>query len=88
MSVEAQSRRVQLRLELVECMFSYPGVSENLATLSRRFQLHKRRQLFIRPYNETLSVAAVRVNNPDRSPFTINRCGTAPTRETKRSRHL
>jgi hypothetical protein len=33
----------------------------------RRFQFQKRRQLFIRSRNETLSVVAVRVNNPDRS---------------------
>jgi len=31
------------------------------------------RQLFIRTHNETLSVAAMRVNNPDRSPVAINR---------------
>jgi len=28
---------------------------------------------FIRTHNETLSVAAMRVNNPDRSPVAINR---------------
>ncbi len=32
---------------------------------SRRFQLHGRRQFFIRTHNETLSVAAMRVNNED-----------------------
>jgi hypothetical protein len=30
------------------------------------------RQLFIRSHNETLSVAAMCVNNPDCSPFTIH----------------
>jgi hypothetical protein len=30
-------------------------------------------QLFIRSHNETLSVVAVRVCNPDRSPVGINR---------------
>jgi hypothetical protein len=34
----------------------------------RRFQFHKRRQLFIRSHNETLSVAAVCVCNEDRPP--------------------
>jgi hypothetical protein len=38
----------------------------------QRFQFEKRAQLFIRMDNEPLSVAAVRVNNPDRSPLTIN----------------
>ena len=36
----------------------------------RPFQLRKRSQHFIRTHDETLS-AAVRVNNPDRSPFKI-----------------
>src|SRR6184192_357940 len=31
-------------------------------------------QLFIRTHDESLSVAAMRVNNPDRSPLGINRC--------------
>jgi hypothetical protein len=30
-------------------------------------------QLFIRTHNETLSLAAMSVNNPDRSPVGINR---------------
>jgi hypothetical protein len=34
-------------------------------------KLNKRSQLFIRTHNETLSVVAVCVGNPDRSPFTI-----------------
>jgi hypothetical protein len=36
-------------------------------------KFQKRRQLFIRAHNETLSVVAMRVNDPDRSPFGINR---------------
>jgi len=56
-------------------------------TKSRRLLLHprqfvelyftlkfrKRRQLFLRPQYETLSVAAMCVNNPDRSCFEIQR---------------
>jgi hypothetical protein len=34
------------------------------ASAYRRFQLHKRRQLFIGTHNETLSVAAMCVRNP------------------------
>jgi hypothetical protein len=45
----------------------------------RRFQFQKRRQLFLRTRNETLSVAAIRVSNPGLSPVGINRCDTAPT---------
>jgi hypothetical protein len=39
----------------------------------RPLQFHKCSQLFICTHNETLSVAAVRVNNPDCSSFDINR---------------
>jgi hypothetical protein len=47
-----------------------PNPSSQFATTSnRRFEFQKRRQLFIRTHNETLSVAAVRVSNPDCSPF-------------------
>jgi hypothetical protein len=37
----------------------------------RRFKFQKRRQLFFRSPNDTLSVVAVCVNNPARSPFKI-----------------
>jgi hypothetical protein len=37
------------------------------------FKLHNRSQLLIRSHNETLSVTAMRVSNPDRSPVGINR---------------
>jgi hypothetical protein len=39
---------------------------------NRRFEFEKRSQLFIRVHNETLSVAAMRVNNPDCSTLGIN----------------
>ena len=38
---------------------------------NRRFEFQKRSQLFIRTHNETRSVAAVCVSNPDRSPVAI-----------------
>ncbi|PYK62643.1 MAG: hypothetical protein DME50_18955 [Verrucomicrobia bacterium] len=41
------------------------------ATPDRRFKLDKRSQLFIRTHNEMLSVAAMRVSNPDCSPLRI-----------------
>jgi hypothetical protein len=37
--------------------------------IHRRFQFQKRGQLFIRTHNETLSVAAMRISNPDCSPI-------------------
>jgi hypothetical protein len=44
-----------------------------------RFEFHKRRQLFISVHNESLSVAAMRVGNKDRSPLAIQSWHTAPT---------
>jgi hypothetical protein len=42
------------------------------ASPTRRFEFQKRRQLLIRSCNETLSVVAMCVCNPDRSPFAIH----------------
>ena len=39
----------------------------------RAFQLQKRSQLIVCMHNETLSVVAMCVNNPYRSPLRINR---------------
>jgi hypothetical protein len=39
----------------------------------RRFDFEKRGQQFICANNETLSIVAMRVCNPDRSPVGINR---------------
>jgi hypothetical protein len=46
-------------------------VSSTFAVANRRFEFEKHRQLFIRMHNVTLSVATMRVNNPDCSPFKI-----------------
>jgi len=35
-------------------------------------QRHKRSQLFVRTHNETFSVVAIRVSNPDRPSLRIN----------------
>jgi hypothetical protein len=45
--------------------------SQFAATASRGFEFEKRRQHFMRVDNEALSVVAVSIHNPDRSPFTI-----------------
>jgi hypothetical protein len=39
----------------------------------------KRSQLFIRTHNKTLPVAAMRINNPDRSPLSIDGLDPAQT---------
>ena len=39
---------------------------------NRRFKFHKRSQQLIRTHNETLSVAAMSVTNPDYSPGGIH----------------
>ena len=41
-------------------------------TREERFEFHKRNQLFTRPHNEPLSIVAMRVRNPHRSPVGIN----------------
>ena len=49
------------------------------ATSDFNFKFQKSRQLFIRVHNETLSVVAMRVNDPDRLPVGINCGDAAPT---------
>jgi hypothetical protein len=53
--------------------------SQPLAGSNRQFQFHKRCQFFITSPNKTFSVAAVRVDNPDRSPGRIDGRNPAPT---------
>ena len=47
--------------------------------MNRRFQFDKSTQLFISPYNETLSVVAMRISNKEGSPAKIHACDPAPT---------
>jgi hypothetical protein len=52
---------------------SYASLSSQFPTTpNRRFKFQKRGQLLICTHNETLSVAAMRVSNKDRSPATIH----------------
>jgi hypothetical protein len=68
-------------LRLIQIRLATPSAGKNLANLSnqfaasadRRFEFQKRGQQFIRSHNETPSVAAMCVCNPDRSPVGINR---------------
>jgi len=52
---------------------SCPPLADNVNAIfaNRGFKFEKRRQLFIRAYNEPLSIAAMRVGNPDGSPLGI-----------------
>jgi hypothetical protein len=45
---------------------------DRAASANRRFEFRKRSQQFIRVHNETLSVAAMRINNPDCSPVAVH----------------
>jgi hypothetical protein len=56
----------------VEFAENYANLSSGKnATANGRFQFEKRRQLCICTHNETLSVVAMYVNNPNRSPVGI-----------------
>ena len=73
---EIQSRTIRSRLAAADDFFKH-AVALRYSLFSafgnRRFQFQKRRQLFIRSHNETLSVVAMCVRNPDRLPVVINR---------------
>jgi hypothetical protein len=62
---------------LTACQYDFlqgsSPTSDHSYGLESRFKFHKRSQLLIRTHNETLSVTAVRVHNPNRSPVGINR---------------
>jgi hypothetical protein len=61
---------IQIRLSDAEFGKNVANLSNQFAvTANRRFQFHKRSQLFIGTHNEPLSVVAMRVCNPNRSPF-------------------
>ena len=47
--------------------------SARIGGSNRRFKFQKSSQLFLRVHNETLPVVAMRIYNPDRSPFGIYR---------------
>jgi hypothetical protein len=79
---EVQSPTIRSRLAAADDFFKH-AVAVRYSLFSafgnRRFQFQERRQLFIRSHNETLSVAAMCVCNPDWSPVGINRWDAAPT---------
>ena len=85
--------RAALRIKLIASFFSgntgpTPGASKTFqpqrcgrismtVTVRDSFEFKKRGQLFVGTDDKSLSVAAMRVCNPNRSPVGINRCDTA-----------
>jgi hypothetical protein len=51
----------------------WPTCSRRLPSANRRFKFDERSQLLTRVHDEVLTVVAVRISNPDRSPVGINR---------------
>jgi hypothetical protein len=49
-------------------MFAYSALLRDWGVPNRRFKFQKRSQLFIGTHNETFSIVAMRVCNPDCSP--------------------
>jgi hypothetical protein len=69
-----KSRRLLLDpRQLSSVILRAPAILWAFRRTNRNVQFHKRSQQFIRAHNETLSVVAMCVCNPDRSPFGINR---------------
>jgi hypothetical protein len=65
-------RLIQDRLSDAEFGKTAANLSNQFAaSADRQFQFEKRSQLFIRTHDEPLSVVAMRVTNPDRSPVGI-----------------
>jgi hypothetical protein len=58
--------------QVSEIAYERLAFGQMAATATRRVEFHKRSQLFVSADNETLSVVAVRVNNPDRSSLAVN----------------
>src|SRR6266478_3166346 len=65
-------RLIQIRLTIPKSGENYASLSSQFAaTPNCRFEFEKRGQLIIRVHNEALTVVAMRVHNPDRSPLGI-----------------
>jgi hypothetical protein len=72
-------RPIQIRLPIRVLQESHVLVKPIRHQPESQLLIPQRSQLFICTHNETLSIVAVCVCNPDRSPVGINRCDTAPT---------
>jgi hypothetical protein len=75
---EESSALIQIRLATPSLAKLGRIVKTISATANRRFKFQKRSQLFIGVHNETLSVIAMCVCNPDCSPVGIHCCHAAP----------
>jgi len=61
------------KAERIEPILKQPGYKgQSMSSRRDSFEFEKRSQFFIRTHNETLSVVAVCVCNPDCSPLEIN----------------
>jgi hypothetical protein len=70
---EAVLRQIQIRLTASSLEKISPACQAKFfASANRRSEFLKHGQLFILPRNEMLSIAAMSVGNPDRSPSGIN----------------
>ena len=68
------SRLIQDRLGDAEFGKNLANLSNQFAaSVNHRFEFQKSRQLFVGTYNETPSVVAMCVSNPDCSPVGMNR---------------
>jgi hypothetical protein len=73
-------RKDFLRYPWIQLSINGGEFGENYASLSkqfvarpnRRFEFHKPAELFVGVHNKALSVAAMRIGDPDRSPLRIN----------------
>jgi hypothetical protein len=70
----SQKARVKSSMMIARTMRADPSFvfAVTCGLPNRGFEFHKRRQLFIRMHDETLSVVAVRVHNPNGSPVGID----------------
>jgi hypothetical protein len=57
--------------QFVELYFTPSPILWAFCRTNRRFKFHKRSQFFTRVYNEPLTVAAMRICNPHRSPVKV-----------------
>jgi hypothetical protein len=67
-------RLIQIRLRTPSLQRILPACQDNSPQIANPgFEFHKRSQLFIGAHDEALSVIAMRVSSPNRSPVGINR---------------
>ena len=71
-AVESFLAKCEGEAELETKIIKFPTSLKKWQSTDHCFQFQKRSQLFVGVHNEALTVIAVCVNNPDRSPFRIH----------------